>query len=220
MTDTTSTLSAPTRLFGVLLVVAITGCGNLTAGGATGEAYVILSGDATDPVPTLRSGVGGALATAASAAGPARSGHSDSPEGEVEVELTLALVSEDGDLVPLTEADVRVRVDLEGVRESEIADQVVSAARYTGLRMVFTEIEVEVDAGLIINGVPVTGAIRVELDDLSLTFTKALELPIGDNDRVGLIIDLNAADWLQAVDPVTATVDPQVFVDFVTVSVR
>ncbi|MGY8777242.1 MAG: hypothetical protein ACKVIN_03875, partial [Longimicrobiales bacterium] len=80
------------------------------------------------------------------------------------VELTLALVSEDGDLVPLTDSEVRVRVDLGGVRESEIADQVVPAARYIGLRLVFIEIEVEVDAGLIINGTPVTGAIDVARD--------------------------------------------------------
>ena len=201
-------LPAPAHLLGAVLLVAIVGCGNLTAGGATGEAYVVLSGD------------GGFTPAATSAVGPAPSSHSGSPEGEIEVELTLALVSEDGDLVPLTDSEVRVRVDLGGVRESEIADQVVPAARYIGLRLVFIEIEVEVDAVLIINGTPVTGAIDVELEDISLTFTKLLDLSIGDYDRVGLTVDLNAADWLQAVDPATASVDPQDFVDGVTVSVR
>lgn len=218
MTDFTLLERVSTRALGALLLAAVTACGNLTAGGATGEAFVVLSGDVPDAVPALASGVGESLALGVER--PAASSHDDSPEGEIEVELRLLLVAEDGDLVPLTDTDVRVRVDLEGVRESEIADQVVSAARYTGLRLVFTEIEVEVDAGLIINGVPVTGSIRVELDDISLTFTKPLDFAIGDQERIGLIIDLNAADWLQAVDPVTATVDAQVFVDFVTVSVR
>ena len=219
MTDYALPARASARILGILLLGASAACGNLTAGGATGEAYVVLSGDAADPVPTLASGV--ERVTAASATAAARGPSSaDSPEGEIEVELNLFLVSEDGDLVSLTDTEVRVRVDLEGVRESEIADRVVSAVRYTGLRMVFTEIEAEVDAGLIINGVPVTGPIRVEFDDISLTFTKAIDVAVGDNERVGLVIDLNAAAWLQAVDPVTATVDPQVFVDLVTVSVR
>jgi hypothetical protein len=219
MTDFTSLERVSTRVLGALLLAAVAGCGNLTAGGATGEAFVVLSGDVPDAAQALASEVRGGLALGV-VRNPAASSHDDSPEGEIEVELSLLLVAADGDLVPLTDADVRVRVDLEGVQESQIADQVVSSAQYTGLRLVFTEIEAEVDAGLIINGVPVTGAIRVELDDISLTFTKPLDLSIGDDQRVGLVIDLNAADWLQAVDPVTATVDPQVFVDFVTVSVR
>jgi len=142
------------------------------------------------------------------------------PEGEVEVEFKLFLEAADGDLIALTERTVRVRVDLQGVSEPEVANQLLPAAAYSALRIVFTAIEVEVDAGLIINGVPVTGPVNVEMDNVSLTVTRPLDLDIRAGTRAVLVIDLNAASWLQAVDPVTATVSAQLFADLVTVIVR
>lgn len=208
----------PTRLLVVALLSTTASCGNLTAGGATGEARVILSGDAPDPAPTL-------LSTASVIQldeGPGSTDHEDNPEGEVEAEFRMYLVSETGALVELTEGEARVRVDLEGVEEPEVASRLIDATGYSALRIVFTEIEAEVDAGLFINGVEVTGPIRVELEDLTLTVDRALELDLSENEVVEVLVDLNAASWLQAVDPVTvpATVDPQVFADLITVTVR
>ena len=209
-------LGVPSRLLVVALLSTTASCGNLTAGGATGEARIILSGDAPDPTP-------GFLSTASVIQledGPGSTDHDDSPEGEVEAEFRMYLVAETGALVELTEGEARVRVDLEGIEEPEVASRVIDATGYSTLRIVFTEIEAEVDAGLIINGVPVTGEIRVELEDLTLTVDRALELDLSENEVVELLVDLNAAGWLQAVDPVTATVDPQVFADLITVTVR
>lgn len=196
-------------------LLAQVACGNLVAGGATGEAAVILSGDAEDVVPTAS-----IVAPPTAKRAPSGAEGANDPEGEIEVEFKLFLEASDGDLTALTDEEVRVRVDLGGVREEEVASRVLPVGAYTGLRIVFTEIEVEVDAGLIINGVPVTGPIEVEWEDIALTVNRTFALTVRTDAPVVLLIDLNAASWLEAVDPVTATVDAQVFADLVTVVVR
>lgn len=222
-------LERVTRITHAAVLAALLGaagaCGDLTAGGF-GEASVRLSGDAPDTLPPLQASYVAATAPAISRAtdGPSTTDgegdDDDQPEGEVEAELTLSLVAQDGGVIALTDTDVRVRVDLEGVQEPEIAAQTVTAASYSSLRMVFTDIEVEVDAGLVIMGDTITGAVDVEFDDIVLVVERPLSLEIADDQRVELLIDLNAASWLQAVDPVTRTVDAQVFADLVTVTVR
>ncbi|MDH3270205.1 MAG: hypothetical protein OEN56_02660 [Gemmatimonadota bacterium] len=220
------------QLLSTLAVLGLAGCGNLTAGGF-GEAIVVMSGDAPDDGASPQTSNAQSASpqsssvvssprpfdSAALVSSPGPSSHDDSPEGEVEAEFSLFLVAGDGDLVPLTNGDIRVRVDLEGVEEPQIASRSVTATTYTGLRMVFTEIEAEVDAGLIIGGEPVTGPIDVEID-IVLPVTKPLDLEIGDGERVEILIDLNAERWLLAVDPVTKTVDAQVFAELVSVVVR
>lgn len=205
---TTRGWTAP--LFAILVAAALSACGNLTAGGV-GEASVAMSGDAPE---------GGPAPQMALVSGPASTDHlDDDPEGEVEAELAVFLVAESGALVPITDGEVRVRVDLQGVEEPEIGAQRVAAATYTDLRIVFREIEAEVDAGLIIGGEPVTGPIDVEIEGI-LTIDRPIDIVIGDGERVELLVDLNADSWLQAVDPLLLTVDAQVFADLVSVRRR
>lgn len=206
----------------VALAVAITGCGNLTVGGI-GEASVAMSGDAPDDGSTPRMAVvSDPSSESPNLSGPAPSEHEDNPDGEVEAELSVFLIAEDGTATTLTDGDVRIRVDLPGVEEPEIGSRRVSAGTYTALRMVFTEIEVEVDAGLVIDGEPIIGPIDVEFEDVDLPVQRSLDLQIQDGERVELLIDLNSEDWLQAVDPLTVppSLDAQIFADLVTVRVR
>ena len=201
------------------LTVAVAGCGNLTAGGATGEASVVVSGDAPDPSPALSVGESTPW-SAAGTSGPFPTDHDDDdPEGELEAEFSLFLVADDGTPVPLTDGDVEIRIDLQGLAEPEVAERIVAAGQYIALRIVFSEIEVEVDAGLFIDGEPVVGAIDIDIDT-NLVVDKSLDLHIGDDERVVLVIDLNAASWLQAVDPVAKTVDPQDFAGLIAVTLR
>lgn len=200
-------------LRGVLALVsvgALAGCGNLTAGGV-GEATVAMSGDAPDE---------GASPQMAVVGGPAPTDHdSDDPEGELEADLTVLLVSSDGGTLALTDGEVRVRVDLQGVEEPTIGSRVVAAGTYTSLRIVFTEIEVEIDAGLVVGGVEIVGPVDVEFET-ALTVDRAIDVTIEDGERAELLIDLNAEGWLQAVDPVTLTVDATVVADLVAVRRR
>jgi len=214
-----STATSRGRTFAVALLTMVTGCGNFTAGGVTGEARVTLSGDAPDPVPTSSSPSIGSGEARLSAPFPTNH-DDDQPEGEVEAEFRMYLVRENGSLVALTDTDVRVRVDLEGVEEPQVASQIVDAAAYTDFRIVFTEIEAEVDAGLIINGVEVTGPIDVELEGPDLVVEQPLSVDVGDGEVVEILVDLNAADWLQAVDPVAGTVSAQDFASFIQVTAR
>lgn len=197
-----NSIAAKTRRLVIVLTAGVlTACGNLTAGGV-GEVTVTLTGD--DPTAAHAAAFNAPGHTAAveaestsRALSPAASDHEDNdPEGELEAEFELFLESENGDLVSLTpEGEIRVRVDLEGVENPEIASQMVDAMRYVGLRMVFVEIEVEVDRGLIINGVPFVGPVRVELEG-RLTVRRPLDLDIQVDDVVSLQIDLNAANWI------------------------
>lgn len=221
----------------LLFGVATVACGSLTAGGF-GEATVVMSGDAPDQTPQAASAspqpaivgsdesAGGSpspVTSATSAIGddPLTTSHDDDdPEGQLEADLTVYLVSAAGDVVAVTDGEVEVRLDLDGVEEPEVGSRRVTATTYTDLRMVFSDIEVRVDAGLIIDGQPVTGLVDVEFDDLQLTVDKAIDIEIAEGGRVELLIDLNADSWLLAVDPVMQTVDAQVFADLVTVTVR
>lgn len=205
-----------------LLAGALAGCGNLTAGGI-GEASVAMSGDAPDDGSSPQMAVvSDASSPSLDLLDPMLSEHDDNPEGEVEAVLSVFLVAEDGTATALTDGDVRVRVDLQGVQEPEIGSRRVSAGTYTALRMVFTEIDVEVDDGLIIDGEPIIGEIDVAFEDVNLLVERSLDLQIDEGERAELLIDLNSESWLAAVDPLTVppSVDGQVFADLVTVRVR
>jgi hypothetical protein len=205
---------------GVALLLGAAGaCGNLTAGGI-GEAVVVVSGDADDA--TAASAPSAALVDASRAGDVAReSGSSDDqPEGQLEAEMLLALVNDDGALIPLSDDEVEIRVDLEGVEQDETLPRSLPADVYTGLRIVFLQIEVRVDAGLVIQGDTVTGPIDIDIESDSLVVIKPLDLGLEDQESVEILVDLNAAAWLQAVDPNTSSVDATVFADLITVSLR
>jgi hypothetical protein len=193
--------------------LSATACGgNLTSGGF-GEAVVAVSGDAPEPtgVPAPVRALG---------APTLASGSDDSPEGQLEADFLLFLEAADGSSVPLSDEPIEVRVDLRGRQEADAASATVPAARYEALRIVFTDIKVEVEAGLIIDGTPILGEVRVELRDGALTVERPLQLDIQDGDRVDLLIDLNAATWLQAVDPDLRTVAEGVAETAIEVVVR
>jgi hypothetical protein len=201
-------------------VLGLGGCGgNLTAGGLTGETSVTVSGDAPDPA---------AAPTPARIAGPGpfsvhaveEEDDDDEPEGEIEAEFLLFLEDADGGSVSLSDGELRVAVDVQGEREADAVQAVVPAAQYTALRIVFTEIEIEVESGLVIDGVPVVGDLEVELEDATLTVVRPLSLELEDGGRAELLVDLNAEAWLVAADPDLRRIAEEVFAQAVTVSIR
>lgn len=201
-----------TLLVPIVLALLAAGCGSLTMGGLTG-ARVVVSGDAPDA----------AITTLEPARSPARQADDDDdddePEGEVEVEFNLTLVADDGTRTRLGGEEMRVRIDLQGETEAEPVNELIPASRYVMLEVVFTEIEAEVDAGLVIDGVAFTGEVDIELDG-ALLVSRPIDLRAEAGASVELVVDLNAPAWLLAVDPVTSTVDPSVFADLLAVVVR
>lgn len=191
-------------------VLALPGCGNLTAGGF-GEAHVVVSGDAPDAAP---------LTTPAAqllALSPSFTDHEHdddfSPEGEIELEFRLYLERDDGASYPLSDQDLEIELDLEGDIEIDAVRTRIPTGTYRHLRIVFLEIEVEVDAGVVIDGVPVSGPIDIELEAPGLDVRRAIDVTVRDGDVVELLLDLNAAVWLRAVDPTTLTVSPAAFAE-------
>lgn len=230
MTSSSERSGRGRQLVHILLLSALLGsassCGNLTAGGI-GEAVVVVSGDSPEAlaaavvtdVPSNASVLPQPAALASG--GPAASDHDeDQPEGQLEAEMLLFLVAEGGALIPLSDDEVEVSVDLEGVEQDETLPRELPAGRYTGLRIVFLQIEVQVDKGLVIGGETIKGSIDIEMESDSLTVTKPLNLSIDDQESVEILIDLNAASWLQAVDPSTSTVDATVFAELIAVVLR
>jgi hypothetical protein len=143
------------------------------------------------------------------------------PVGEVRASFFLYLERATGGSVSLSEDEIQIRVDVEGRQDADAVEAVeVEVGLYDQMRIVFTDIRVDVTDGLIINGVPVVGQVRVELKDVSLTVTRPLNLNIAENESVFLLMDLNAETWLQAVDPVLLVIAEEVFADAVGVEVQ
>ena len=194
-------------LTGLAALLAVSGCGNLTAGGLS-ETDVTVSGDALDPP------------TGITVAGPALQEAEGEAEGEVEADFRLYLENASGQLVSLTDAEVRIRVDVRGVREEGATQQVIPSGVYTALHIHFSDIEVEIESGLVVNGTEVTGLVDVDFEAEDLRLVRTLSLELRDGDRVELLIDLNSQDWLKNVDPDLRTVAEQFFANAVSVRVR
>jgi hypothetical protein len=201
------------------MLLAVAACGNLTAGGV-GEAVVVVSGDSPEALASSRIDPTPLTWSASRVEGPARAEGDDEPEGRIEAELLMYLVSESGGEVRITDDEFEVSVDLGGVEQDETVPKQIPTDTYTGLRIVFLQIEVRVDAGLVIGGVPVTGPIDIDLETDSLSVLKAVPLQLDDAERAEILVDLNAASWLQAVDPTMSSVDAAVFADLIAVVLR
>jgi hypothetical protein len=202
------------------LSFAMAACGNVTVGGFS-QVSVDVSGDAAEPVPqpTLIDG-GPALSSPSPDLPLAGVEEPEGPEGEVEIDIRLALVSETGDLVRLGGDDVRIKLDLQGVDEAEAVSEIVPAGRYTALRISFTHIQVEVEGGLVIDGEEITGDLHIALEDPELVVSRPLDVEAVEGSRVELLVDLNSAGWLAAVNPVTRTIDGSVFAGLIALVVR
>ncbi len=194
--------------------VLLFACGNLTAGGGTATASLTVSGDAFDGIAALQSVVGLDLAP------PSRMS-SETPDGEVRADFFIFLETADGSSTSLSEDQIQVRLDVQGRQEVDAVDSmVIPAAHYTQIRIVFTDIRVDVKDGLFIDGDTVLGEVRVELKDTALAVTRPLNVDIRDGESVFLLMDLNANTWLQAVDPLLRVIDEAAFGDAVSVAVQ
>jgi hypothetical protein len=200
-----------------ILVLSTTACGNLTAGGF-GEVSVAVSGDVEEPSPAPAGSPRMArLAAAAATTSPALISHE--LDGEIEVEFMLYLVSETGSVLQLGDGELEIEVELRGEPEFDAIDrQLVPAARYPELQIVFTEIHAIVE-GLVVDGTPIP-TVKIEIDDVSLLVTRSIDLDVAESGFVRLVVDLNALTWIQAVDPLTLTVDESVFAAVIDVVVE
>jgi len=197
-------------------LLVVWGCtGNLTAGGF-GEAEVAASGDAPD---TATEAAGTPSWPSSALLGDVDDDDDDDdddvdPEGELEMRFYLALIREGGAEVRLgDETELEVRLDLAGREEVPVIRTVIPADRYTGLRVVFTELEVEVNAGVVIGGQPILGEVEIDLEGDELAVVRPIAITVGEDDVVRILLDLNAATWLAVVDPELSVVSASDFAE-------
>lgn len=203
--------------------LALAGCGNVTAGGVTGDTDIYMTGDADG---------GGAAAaperaprtqadTTPETTAPLGAVVGAGLEGEVQVTADLYLSDAGGAPVSLTpDGPVTVTLDLAGAQEPRVARQAVTLGSYDGLRVVFTDVVADVTAGLEIAGVTFTGPVTVDLGGDALTVERTLTLTVDPDRPLAVLVDLNAAAWLDLLDPVTGTVTGADFAGAIQVSVR
>ncbi|HKK08827.1 MAG TPA: hypothetical protein VKA44_08085 [Gemmatimonadota bacterium] len=187
-------------LLGGLALGVLVACGNLTAGGATGRTTVYVAGDAPDSSAAPAPGRVGAAPPGAAFSSQGEGG-GEQPEGELELEFLLSLVTADGRVVSLSKDAAHLHVQFPGTQEQEAVSRSVPADDYSALRVTFTKIDAEVDAGLIVGGITITGPVEVELEGDSLVVDRPIGLDLRDGTSADLIVDMNASAWLSAVDP-------------------
>jgi hypothetical protein len=151
----------------------------------------------------------------------ARDDDVEEPEGKLEIEFILSLIDDRGEVIPVDDKEIEVELDLAGFFEADAVLAVMPARRYVGLRVDFTEIEVEVARGVVIDGVPIQGRIEIELeDDEVVTVERPLDIVLPEGGRIQVLLDLNTRTWLRAIDPDLRTVAERVFADAIRVVAR
>lgn len=186
-------LNARSRLLasvaaGILLAATLTGCGNLTAGGAS-EVEVVAASDEA-----------GVFSTADSEAGaPSVAPQVDPITGDLSLTLEVVLVDEEGGSVQLTPGFEDVEMDLAAGTRADVAVAEISPGEYETVVVRFTRVEA--------NNVSLPGSasfpsqVVVDLSDGTLEVERPVSLSLGDDDRVRLVVDLRSGIWILAADP-------------------
>lgn len=188
------------------VVALLAACGSLTAGGLS-ETTVTVSGDAPDAVPVASTGAGAQADDA-------------EIEGQIQARFLLFLDPLEGPSIQLTDAEFEVALDVRGQQEAVVVRRAIPSGRYAALRVVFSEIEVRVDAGLVVEGHPITGRVSVGPGIEGLTVIRSVVLDLEDGDSRELLVDLNTPAWLGAVDPDRLEVTGEAFASAIAVRVR
>jgi hypothetical protein len=100
--------------------------------------------------------------------------------------------------VEVTDGPEMVIMDLESPEPVVLARATVSAGRYRGVRTVFRRVEANVIRGLVVDGQPVTGLVRVQLGDGGILVVEdptEVEVPVGG--ETSLLVDLHTMRWLR-----------------------
>lgn len=121
-------------------------------------------------------------------------------DGEIFFAVSVALVTEDGDTVPITDGVVPGSFRIAGEGEVAIGREDLEARRYTTVRMAFTRAEAIVTNGLTVAGTPIIGLVSVDLGATRrIVVERAIDLTVERRTTQTLVIDLDAHEWLPAV---------------------
>ena len=185
-------------------LVALVGCGNLTAGGV-GEVVVEVVGDqpgasqapaAAFHVLTPGSEVEGGGSGGATPAGPVLNQAGGAFQGQVTAELSVAVQAQDGTWYEVTAGMQQVEVSASGSTAVEVGRMELPEGRYDRVRVSFQRVEVLVTSAPPGQGIP-EGLVVVDFEGEPLV---ALERPLGGLlDQAGqrIRVNLRASAWVR-----------------------
>jgi hypothetical protein len=200
-------LGVPRFLSTGLVLLALVGCGNLTAGGA-GEAEVFVDGGGPDeggegsaaPYPAL------SMATL-----PAHQGDL-ALEGGVTVGLRVFLLTPEGGVQEISGGPREVTVDVQGSLPETLGAVSIPDGVYAATRIEFHRVEAEVTGLLDSEGTPLAGLIRVDFEgEEVLVVDRPLSVAVDEGTRLVLTVHLRSDAWLGQVDPETLLVPAGAF---------
>jgi hypothetical protein len=197
------------------------GCGNLTAGGYE-DVEVYASGDADEapsPSPTASS-TESDQGSVSRAPGPYAAG-AGLVEGTLEASIDLALLDEGGGAHTLNVGGpVLAQVDLQGLDVPLLVEASLPEGRYTAVRLRFTEVTADVEAGLLIGGVPYVGPVSVDIGLTPFEVHAPVTFELEEGTEIELLLDLNSDEWLLTLNVVLQTVAAADFGASLAVTVR
>lgn len=197
----------PRRLIGhwavALTCLLITGgCGNVTSGGF-GDVEVVLSSDEVEDLQEAATGM-----VLAEVGLPSTTSHGSNIQGTLTVRVRSFARRGPGDFVELTDGVQEVTVSLSDPEPVEIARRSLPAGSYDAVRTFFGRIEADVTGGLIIDGDPVIGTVRVDLgEDGSLSVVTVTGFEVWADAPAVVAIEMQSGIWLRLVDAVLGSVD-------------
>ncbi len=189
-----NTMRSRALWLGLTCALFITGCGDITAGGAEhGEGRASVAGD--DPSA-------GAMAGATSPAlAPSGSGvvEAQGPiQGDVLVTLRIELLHEDGTTAELTGGQRAMVLQADGSNTISLDPVQIPTGAYDGVRVTFYSVEADVRTGL-----PFVGTVKVDFGASSdLVVERDIPFLVNENTRIAVLVNLRSATWLVAATPV------------------
>jgi hypothetical protein len=155
------------------VTLALSACGDLTAGGA-GEVEIEIIADSVSG-SVVASPIQGTLTIGVQIF---------AQNGPREVELTNGVQE--------------LQIALDGSSLGTVSRRVLPSGRYRGGRIVFRKVEADVQGGLLVEGQPFVGDVVVDLGpDNRLSFPWSTELEVTENATVHLVVEMRAPRWLR-----------------------
>jgi hypothetical protein len=192
----------------LLPLVLLGGCGVELVGGAEhGDVQTTMRDDPSSDQPHAYRAPAKSLGES-----PAATQQVVDVEGRVSADVAVALLDADGDAVPVTSSAATGEVRIASSESSQLGYERVLVGVYPAVRLTFTRVEVELDAG------PVGSSIEVDLGT-PLVVEVPVQLRVRRDDLTRIEVDLNAALWLPLADPVTGVVARAAFANAVGVRV-
>jgi len=197
----------------LMVMLGLSGCGKEVVVGGEKHVDTSATGDGT---PEGNANPSKALRYALSPGGDPLAAVAGRAQGTIDFTARVSLVASTGQVVPMG-GFVPVTVRIDGSDTVHLASANVPAARYTAVRVAFTQVRANVTSGLVIGSTNVTGQLTVVIpagDSLVVERSVDLGAPSAD---VRLLVDLDASAWLSAADPVTRLIPAATFRDAVKV---